>query len=174
MTTPSASSPPDVGALYSDHHAWLHAWLSRKVGCSQRGADLAHDTFVRLLANFREPIEILEARAFLTSLATSVLSNHRRRQRLERAYLDALAALPEPLAPSLEEQAILLETLLELARLLDTLPRPVRQAFVWSQIEGVGQAEIASRLGVSLATVKRHIVKAGMQCFFAVPDGGFP
>jgi RNA polymerase sigma-70 factor (ECF subfamily) len=173
MTSAQDAGALDVATLYHDHHGWLHGWLRRKLGCSQSAADLAQDTFLRLL-NRSEPLQIQESRAFLTTVAKSVLSNHFRRQKLERAYLEALAALPEVQTPSLEEQAILLETLIELDRLLDGLAAPLRKAFLWSQVEGLGQMEIAERLGVSLATVKRYIVKAGMHCFFAMPDWETP
>lgn len=156
----------DIRALYIDHHGWLHQWLRRKLGCGSSAADLTHDTFLRLLAK-KDPIEIRESRALLVTVARSVLSNHFRRQKLERAYLEVLASLPENVMPSLEDQAILLETLVELDGLLDGLAPEVRQAFLWSQLDGLGHAEIAGRLGVSVTTVKRYIVKAGVQCFFA-------
>jgi RNA polymerase sigma-70 factor (ECF subfamily) len=43
----------------------------------------------------------------------------------------------------------------------------VRDAFLLSQLDGMGQADIAARLGISLATVKRHIARAMLQCCFA-------
>ncbi|MGE8468327.1 MAG: sigma factor-like helix-turn-helix DNA-binding protein, partial [Pseudomonas putida] len=103
-------------------------------------------------------------RTFLAKVAQSVLCNHYRRQKLERAYLEALATLPEQVAPSLETQAILLETLIALDAALDGLERPVREAFLLSQVDGLGHAEIAERLAVSITTVKRYIVKAGALC----------
>ncbi|MGV8287113.1 hypothetical protein ACV34F_30050, partial [Pseudomonas aeruginosa] len=51
--------------------------------------------------------------------ARRVLCNHYRRQDVERAYLEALASLPEREVPSEETPAIVLETLVELDRLLD-------------------------------------------------------
>lgn len=166
MSSTDRLPPLDIQALYTDHHGWLHGWLRRKLGCGSSAADLAHDTFLRLLAK-PDPIEIRESRALLVTVARSVLSNHFRRQKLERAYLEVLASLPEQVMPSLEDQAILLETLLELDRLLDGLAPQVRQAFLWSQLDGLSHADIAARLGVSVTTVKRYIVKAGVQCFFA-------
>ncbi|MCA8075581.1 sigma-70 family RNA polymerase sigma factor [Burkholderia cepacia] len=149
------------------HHAWLRGWLSRRLGCAHRAADLAHDTFMRLLAR-DEPIGADEPRAFLTTVAQRVLSNHWRRELIERAYLDALAQRPEAYAPSPEERAVVLETLLEIDRLLDGLPLAAKRAFLLAQLDGLTQAEIARELGVSLATVKRYLVKAGTQCFFAM------
>ena len=38
-----------IGQLYHAHHAWLRGWLSRRTGCREHAADLAQETFVRLL-----------------------------------------------------------------------------------------------------------------------------
>lgn len=153
----------DVAVLYRQQHSWLHNWLRRRLNCSQSAADLAQDTFMRLLAKEQVP-QLHAPRTFLAKVAQSVLSNHYRRQKLERAYFEALAAMPEQVAPSLETQAILLETLVALDAALEGLERPVREAFLWSQVDGLSHGEIAERLDVSITTVKRYIVKAGAMC----------
>lgn len=118
---------------------------------------------MRLLAKDQVP-ELHAPRTFLAKVAQSVLSNHYRRQKLERAYLEALAAMPEQVAPSLETQAILLETLIALDAALEGLERTVREAFLLSQMDGLSHGEIAARLDVSVTTVKRYIIKAGAMC----------
>ncbi|MBV8272699.1 MAG: sigma-70 family RNA polymerase sigma factor [Cupriavidus sp.] len=158
----------DIHALYSGHHRWLLGWLHRKVGCRHRSADLAHDTFMRLLAR-EEALAIVEPRAFLTTVAQRVLANQWRREKLEQAYLDALASQSPALTPSTEERAILLETLHEIAELLEGLPVAVKRAFLMAQLEGLSQAEIAAGLRVSVTTVKRYLVRACTQCYFARP-----
>ncbi len=155
-----------IEGLYVDHGGWLRSWLRRKLQDPGTAADLAHDTFVRVLAKDALP-EMREPRALLTTIAHGLVLNLRRRQRIERAYLEALALLPEPQVPSPETQSILLETLLEIDRLLDALPRPVRQAFLLSQIDGRPQSEIAVELGISIPTVKRYIARALVHCSFA-------
>lgn len=167
MMAVDAGPHHDIHALYSGHHRWLLGWLHRKVGCRHRSADLAHDTFMRLLAREEMP-GILEPRAFLTTVAQRVLANHWRRDKLEQAYLEALAHQPPALVPSAEERAILLETLHEIAALLDGLPVAVKRAFLMAQLEGRSQAEIATALKISVTTVKRHLVRAGTQCYFAI------
>ncbi|TPE71046.1 RNA polymerase subunit sigma, partial [Burkholderia pseudomallei] len=79
-------------------------------------------------------------RAFLTTVAQRVLYNHWRRERLERAYLDALAQWPEAVAPSPETRAVLFETLVEVDRMLDGLPAVVRRAFLLAQLDGMTHA----------------------------------
>jgi RNA polymerase sigma-70 factor (ECF subfamily) len=156
-----------VHALYSDHYGWLHALLRRKLGCGHRAADLAHDTFTRLLAR-DACVAIQEPRAFLTTVAQRVLANHWRREQIERAYLETLARMPEALATSPEERAMVLEALTEIDRLLDGLPPLVKRAFLHAQLDGMGHAEIAAALGISVSTVKRHLVRAAAQCYFAL------
>lgn len=157
----------EISTLYADHHGWLKCWLRKKLGDVHQAADLAHDTFVRLLSR-DELVEAREPRAFLTTVAQRVLFNHYRRQQLERAYLDALAQAPVSFAQSPEERAILLETLVEIDQMLDGLPAAVKRAFLLSQLEGMPQADIARELDISVTTVKRYLVKAGMKCYFAV------
>lgn len=162
MSNPSNT----VAELYSEHHGWLHSWLRKKLGCSHRAADLAHDTFLKVLAQRELPV-LVTPRAFLTTVAQRVLISHYRRQYLEQAWLDVLAQQPELVAPSEETRALWLETLCEIDRLLDTLPPVARKAFLMTQLDGLGYAETAAELGISVSSVKRHIVKAGALLYFA-------
>jgi RNA polymerase sigma-70 factor (ECF subfamily) len=161
------SSAHPVESLYHDHHSWLTGWLRRRLGCPDSAADLAQDTFIRVLSS-RDPAVIIEPRAFLTTLAKRVLFNHYRRQDLERAYLDTLAQMPEMVAPSEEDKAIILQTLIELDQLLDGLPRLVKRAFLLAQVDGLTYPQIATELSISVATVKRHLHKAALRCYFAL------
>ena len=159
------SNPVEV--LYNDHHHWLTGWLRRKLGCPDNAADLAQDTFIRVLSA-REAPTLIEPRAFLTTVAKRVLFNLYCRQHLERACLEALAQMPEHVAPSEEDRAIILQTLLELDQLLDGLPKQVKRAFLLAQLDGLTYAQIGAQLGISIATVKRHLTKAAMRCYFAL------
>jgi RNA polymerase sigma-70 factor (ECF subfamily) len=66
--------------------------------------------------------------------------------------------------PDLATQLIVFETLVRLDEALCELDIAVKQAFLWSQLDGLSHGDIATRLGISIATVKRHIVKAGAKC----------
>jgi len=162
LSAPSFSQ--QLATVYHDHHGWLEGWLRKKLGNAADASDIAHDAFVRVLA--RE-ITMREPRAMLTTIAQGMVANLYRRRDVERAYEQALAAWPEQHALSPETRAVMLETLLEIDALLDNLPAPMRSAFLLSQLDGMGQGEIAARLGVSLATVKRYIAKTMLHCCFA-------
>lgn len=158
-------SPFSLSQLYGQHHPWLLRWLRGKLSCTDHAADLAQDTFVKLLATPGESAFTLrEPRAYLTTVARRLLIDHYRRQSLEQAWLATLAQLPAPTAPSAEERLLILETLHQIDAMLDGLGAKVRTAFLLSQLEGMAYADIAARLHVSERTVKRYMVQALTQC----------
>lgn len=156
----------EVATLYTDHHSWLQGWLRRRLHHADDAADLAQDTFMRLLtvpaATAHEPLR--EPRAYLATVARRLLVNHLRRQSLEQAYLQALAALPEPQTPSPEQQLLILQALQEVDAMLDGLPPKVRAVFILSQVEGLTYAAIAQELGIGLRSVKRYMAQAMAEC----------
>ena len=158
------SSTFDVHALYSDHHGWLHNWLRSRLGNAADAADLAQDTFVRVLLK-PERIELHTPRAFLRVIARGLVIDHWRREELERAYLDAIAHLPEAQVPSTEAQQSILQLLENIARLLDGLKPRVRSAFLLAQCEGLPHARIAEQLGVSVRSVERYVAEALFHCY---------
>jgi RNA polymerase sigma factor (sigma-70 family) len=171
----------DVSALYAAHHGWLQGWLRRKLGNACDAADLAHDTFVRVLGRRQasasapaaappSPLPALrEPRAYLGAIARGLVADFFRRKDLERAYLEALAALPEAHQPSPETRAIMLEALVAIDAMLDGLKPPVRQAFLLSQLEGMPYERIAAQLGVTRRTVSNYMCKAIEHCLLLAP-----
>mgnify|MGYP003587799748 CR=1 FL=1 len=160
---------PTLEALYCDHHSWLVGMLRRKLGDGDSAADLAQDTFLRVLAN-RNVDAILRPREYLATIARGLVTDAYRRQAIERAYLETLAARPEPVAISPETRAILLETVLAIDRMLDQLGPRTREIFLLAQFEELTYAQVGSRLGVSVTTVKKHMVRALTQCLLLAAD----
>ncbi|VVP56006.1 MULTISPECIES: RNA polymerase sigma factor [Pseudomonas] len=156
-----------VGALYRDHRGWLLAWLRRSVACPQRAEDLSQDTFVRLLG--REELKApREPRAFLVAIAKGLLFDYFRRAALEQAYLTELMLIPEAEQPSVEEQQMILEDLKTIDRLLGKLSSKARAAFLYNRLDGLGHAEIAERLGVSVPRVRQYLAQGVRQCYIAL------
>lgn len=169
LTSPPAPSVhhADIHSLYLDHHAWLLGWLRKRLRHADNAADLAHDTFVHLLGKRTQLQEVRQPRAWLSVVARGLLIDRVRRQRVEKAYLEAIAHLPEAEMPSPESQLILLETLARIDAVLDGLAPKVRNAFLLSRLEGLGYKEIAERLNVSLSSVEKYMATAIRHCFLA-------
>ncbi|KAB8061877.1 sigma-70 family RNA polymerase sigma factor [Janthinobacterium sp. FT14W] len=158
-----------VSDLYSRHHGWLVNSLWRKLGCRDGAADLAQDTFVRMLAT-QSADSLREPRAYLSTVANGLLVNHWRRLTLERTFLAALAGRPEMTAPSPEERALVVETLCRIDAMLDTLSPRARQAFLLAQLDGLTYAQIAGQLDVSERMVKKYMAQAMLQCMLCMDD----
>jgi len=163
----AAPLPQSIATLYSDHHGWLQGWLRRKLGDASQAADLAHDTYVRLLQSRRSAAIGEQPRAFLTHIAKGLLVDHWRRQEVERAYLDTIALLPEALAPSPETRLMVLETLVRIDAMLCSLPEQTREIFLMAQLDELTYQQIAERQQLSLATIKRHMRKGFLACLAA-------
>jgi len=171
----SPSQAPSLAGLYGDHHGWLVNWLRSRLQCSQQAADLAQDTFLRvLLADRKQPLisELREPRHFLVTMARRVMVDSFRRRALEQAYLQLLAEQPAQYAISSEERLILVETLQALDAMLDGLGRKVKKAFLLSQLNGLGYKEIAAQMDVSVSSVTKYIARATEHCLlFALEHG---
>ncbi|MEN0035523.1 MAG: sigma-70 family RNA polymerase sigma factor [Cellvibrio sp.] len=168
MQFPSPACPTET--LYRDHNSWLRNWLRVKLGCSQQAADLAQDTFLRILGkrDYLNTMPLQEPRAFLRVIAGGLLIDHFRRRSLEQAYLDALASMPESFSISPEEQEILLQTLHRIDAALDQLSAPVRKVFLLAQIHGLTYTAIAQQMAISERTVKRYMQQGFGQCIAAM------
>lgn len=164
MTSAAPARQQYLHSLYRDHHSWLQNWLRRQLGNTWDAADLSQDTFIKVLASSQSVADICEPRAYLLSVGKRLLNTFYARRSLEQAYLEALQQLPQALAPSPEQRWVLLETLQALDELLNGLPLGVRRAFLWSQLEGLGYRDIATRLQVSERTVKRYMAQAYEHC----------
>jgi RNA polymerase sigma-19 factor, ECF subfamily len=149
-----------VHLLYSEHQGWLYGWLRKKLGSADNAAELLHDTFLRILSKQRALESLREPRAYLSTIAHGLVVNHWRRLALEQAYLAALAAQPEPLAPSPEEQQLALDALQQIDRILRGLSPRVREIFLLSQLDGLSYPQIAAQLEVSVNLVQKAMLRA--------------
>ena len=154
-----------VDQLYHDHHSWLYAWLKRKLNCPHQAADIAHDTFMRVLA-LSQMLNLQEPRAYLTTTAKRLIIDQSRRQRIEQAYLAQLALIAETFdhMPSPEELLAVMQILEQISAVLESLAQKTRQAFLLHYLDGQTHAAIASQLGVSDRMVRKYLVQALMHC----------
>ncbi len=167
MSAGDPANPHLVGLLYRDHRDWLFSWLRKTAQCPHRAEDVSQETFLRLLtrADLQPP---REPRALLATIARGLLVDQFRRIDLERAYLEELALAPQDLHPGPEEQALILESLREIDRLLGQLSSKARAAFLHNRLDGLGHAEIAERLGVSTSRVRQYLAQGMRQCYIAL------
>ncbi|MCT8962042.1 sigma factor-like helix-turn-helix DNA-binding protein [Pseudomonas veronii] len=154
--------------MFGEHHSWLLERLRLRLHCREDAADMAAETFAQIVA-LPDPHAIREPRALLSLIGKRLMFARWRRNDVERAYLEALASLPELTVPSPEEHWVVMEALMAVDQLLDGLSSKARAAFLYSQIDGLTYACIAEELGVSVTRVHQYVVQGLTACYRGVP-----
>lgn len=172
MSTTHNSGEP-IDRLYREHCSWLQAWLRARLGNAWDAADLAHDTYLRMLRHGTRPLAE-DSRRYLVRIASGLMIDLFRRRSIESAYLEALACLPEADIPCEESRLLAIEALVELDRILHGLAPKARQAFLLCKVDGLGYRDVAQVLGVSVSSVEKYIAAALLACYgvFYAGDAG--
>jgi len=172
----SGQSASSLSELYRGHHGWLFGWLRKKLGCPENAADVAHDTFVKLLGLDVLPT-LQEPRAYLLVAANRLLINQYHRRQVEAETLRSMAVLLDQQTQQGPERINAINQLLGkvLLLLLEELEEKPRQAFLMARVDGCSYAQIARHLKVSESSVKQYLAKSLAHCharlFDALPDG---
>ncbi len=159
----------EMHALYNDHHGWWRSWLRKRLANTSDAADLAHDTYMRVLVSGQAP-RPEQSRRYLTRIAKGLAIDFYRRRQIEAAYLETLSRLEPSQVPCEETRALVVEALVELDRLLQGLPPRVRQALLLCKLDGLSYQDIAQQLEVSVSSVEKYIASALRACYEARYD----
>lgn len=153
-------------AAFQQHYRDLLRFLVRRTGDSDRAADIAQETYIRLNATAAETTGVENRKAYIYRIAGNLAIDAVRREGRETAWLadhapDDMIADP---APSPERVAIDRDRLRLLEETLDTLPPRARLALLMFRVDGLSHREIAERLGVSESMVAKYIGQALRHC----------
>ena len=160
------NKPLEIESFYLDHHRWLLNWLCKKLGSTHHAEDIAHNTFLRLFSV--QGLEaIKEPRGYLTTTATRLIIDDKRRKQVEQNYLENFQYYngTDACLPSTEEVVIVTETLLSILAMFDGLPLKYQQAFLLHRLEGLNYAQISEQIGISKSSVKQYIAKVMLHCY---------
>lgn len=170
---PAQGGDEPLDAFAREHQAELLAFFQRRVPSRPDAADLAQESWTRLL-RYRRESSPRALRMLLFSIARNLLSNHWRRGRLhgvEQPTDFTGLDLPSEIAGP-ARQADARQSLLRLEAAVAALPPKCRAVFLLSRIEGLANAEIAGRCGISVKMVEKHLARAIVQCRAGVEEPG--
>ncbi|MCO7520460.1 MULTISPECIES: sigma-70 family RNA polymerase sigma factor [unclassified Pseudomonas] len=141
---------------FLDHYHELIGTWTRKLRSRQQAEDLTHDAFVRVLENPREQVE--QPRAYLHQTARNIaVDGYRREDRRQALALEAFTQPAEACDPEAYMHALELADRVE--RALAELPLNCRRVFIWQKLEGLTQAEIAERMGLTKNMVEKYMIR---------------
>ncbi len=157
--------------LYQQHFDAVLRHLSYFVGDPQLAEDLTQEAFVRgykAAASFRGDARF---HTWINRIATNVARRHFKRSEVRRRTRLGFAAVLKQQAPQLDvEQTYEDEVRTKvLYSALDTLPVPLREAFVLRDLMGVSPEEAADNLGITKGNlaVRAHRARAQLSAELA-------
>lgn len=159
--------------MFTRYYRELLHFLGRSVKDHHTAADLAQESYARVLAAQKSGEDITDPRALLYRTARNLLIDRHRHSQVRRAVHgesspevdgddDALSRLVAPAAFEPEVAAASQQSVQALLATIGDLPVRCRQAFMLHKFEGLSHAEVAEQMGVSVKMVEKHI-RTGLQ-----------
>lgn len=153
-----------ISTLWQRHAGLVRGTLRRLLGPDQDVEDLLQETFIQFYRHVRALREPKALRSFLVKIATNVVRGELRMRRVRRSVRPTdNGALPDVPVNAVEMDAR--NALSRFYAILDELTPYERTAFVLRFVEDMDLLDVAETLGVSLATVKRHLAKVSTRVY---------
>jgi RNA polymerase sigma-70 factor (ECF subfamily) len=163
----------DVDVFVRENQAELLSFFRHRLAQSQDAVDLAQESWSRLM-RYRHDQPPASLRGLLFTIARNVLNNHWRwnslhqlEQSTDFTGLDVVSEVP-----GVERQWQARRCLKALEEAVADMPDKRRTVFLLSRVEGLSNAQVAQRCGISVKMVEKHLAKAIVQCRAQVGDFG--
>ena len=158
--------------MVTRYYRELLSFLSRKVSDRATAADLAQESYARVLASQQAGSMVRDPRALLYKTARNLLIDQGRRGDVRARFAepddDVDSDEPEnTLGPAAFEPDVALESqqmVNAILAIIDSLPPRCRQAFILHKFDGLTHAEVAAHMGVSVKMVEQHVRNAMEAC----------
>jgi len=157
-----------VYTVLERYHRELLNFLNRQVSDRDAAADLAQESFLRVLRAQQSGQAVLDMRALLYRTARNlVIDQHRRAEIRRHDDLDSLPEDQHPAAPRhLQPEEVLAsqQVIRAYVTTIEALPPRCREAFVLQVFDEWSHADIARHMGISVSMVEKHIVRGMVAC----------
>ena len=158
---------PALAESLREFYTQILHFLRKRTDNASDAADMTQDVFTQWLG-YQDRGKIEQPRAFLFQMARNLLRDHWRRQQVRHAvHGERNESEAEPLSDERDDPmvaALRLQRLEQLKRVLAELSPRRREALMLHRFEGLSQAQIAERMGISVSMVEKHIALALLHC----------
>lgn len=146
--------PVSTESIWRQLSADLRRFLRRRVADDHTAEDLLQETFVRIHRSLSTLKESDRLAGWVYRIARNVLHDHQRRKANAGMTLDAAESVEEG---DDREEKLRRQASQWLHEFIGQIPEGYREAVLLSEIEGLPQQEVATRLGLSLSGAKSRI-----------------
>jgi len=157
------ATPPSWESAFQAHYVELCEYVLRFVGSAEAAQDLVQDLFLRLWDS-RGPRDATRlTRPYLYVAARNRALKYLRHRRVVTAWIARVACEETPPSDTPEDLCLRGELDDAVQQAIAQLPARCRAIFVLRRREQLSYREIATRLGVSLGTVKSQMWRATLR-----------
>lgn len=152
---------PEAGRLLLDRYgAYVERLVVRVLGIDAEVPDLINEVFARAFERIDQLDDPTALKGWIGSIALFTTKTFLRDRRTSRRFLGFFAPDELPEVPVSGAPAEVSLALYRTYQVLETFPADERIAFALRFIDGMGLAEVATMMGLSLGTVKRRLTRA--------------
>jgi len=154
-----AADGAGLDEIYRSHGPGLLSYLRRYAG-NDAASDLMHDVFVRLAGSPRRH-GLANPGGFLRRIAQNLLIDRARKHKRDGVVLFPLQEDHDVVSAPEQENGLAANDLLRTyEQAVEAMPEKTRRVFLLRRVDGLSYREIHERLGIEVATVDYHMVKA--------------
>lgn len=145
----------NLESIWEGFHTRLHRFIRSRVEDDAAAEDILQDVFLRIHGRMDTLSDSSRLESWIFQIAHNAIIDHYRRRRELNEIPETLPAENDLIEPDAAD--VLASSLREM---VEELPEPYRQALILTEYEGLKQAELAERLGISLSGAKSRVQRA--------------
>jgi len=119
--------------------------------------EITQDVFLRLWINREKLDPALSFDSYLFTISKNIVLNLYKKREIEQRFRDEAIQSQEPESVNIEEQVYCKDLLFLIDKAVSEMPPQQQKVFRLSRQDGLLNAEIAEKLGISKRTVEKHI-----------------
>jgi RNA polymerase sigma-70 factor (ECF subfamily) len=153
-----------ITAAFLEHVTFLKKFLTRFLREQQDIDDVVQETYLRAYSA-EQSKSIEQPKAFLFRIARNLALTELTRK--SRQITDYLADFDESLvmgSDTLEEEIEAREHLGLYCEAVAALPEQCRRVYLLRKVHGLSHKEIAKRMGLTVSSVEKHLLKGILKC----------
>lgn len=145
---------PTFETIYKDFHSQLYHFIIGRVSDPDTAEDILQDVYLKIHSNIDDLRESDRLQSWIYQITRNAITDYYRR-------VQPQDELPESLASPLEDEPDALSELTASVKgMLNCLPDKYRQALELTELQGLSQVELATRLNLSVSGAKSRVQRA--------------
>lgn len=141
-------------AIYTDFHSKLHNFIAGRVSDPGIAEDILQDVYVKIHSRIDSLRETDRLESWIYQITRNAIIDYYRRARPQEELSESLAS------PLEDEPDAVSELAASVRGMVGCLPDKYRRALEMTELQGLSQVELASRLDISVSGAKSRVQRA--------------